>query len=338
MSAVAPLDLHVTAIGNALVDVLTRADYEFVDAHDLDRGVTTMVDLDRVEAIYADLPPAQEISGGSAANTVAGLASFGADAAFIARVGDDQLGKVFTHDLRSLGVIFDVAPATEGPATGRCLVMVTPDAQRTQATYLGTSSFLGPDDVDPDLVSRAQVTYLEGYLWDQPAAKEAIRKAAATARAAGRMVAFTLSDPFCVDRHREEFRHLVENDADIVFANDDEICSLYETSDFDQALTQVRSRCEIAALTRGPEGSVIVGPDEIVRVSAAPVDKVVDTTGAGDQYAAGFLFGLTNGYDLETSGRLASLAASEVIAHLGARPEVSLAELAAGILPVLGER
>lgn len=326
------LDLHVTALGNALVDVLARASYDFVDAHDLERGATVMVDLERAESVYADLPPALEISGGSAANTVAGLASFGASTAFIARVRDDQLGKVFTHDLRSLGVHFEVVPATEGPATGRCLVVVTPDAQRSQCTYLGTSSFLGPDDVDPELIARSQVTYLEGYLWDQPTAKEAIRKAAATARAAGRMVALTLSDPFCVDRHREEFRHLVENDVDIVFANDDEICSLYQVTEFDDALAQVRSHCEIAALTRGPLGSVVVGPDAFVRVPASPIDELVDTTGAGDQYAAGFLFGLTNGYDLETSGRLASLAAAEVISHLGARPEVSLAELARDII------
>jgi sugar/nucleoside kinase (ribokinase family) len=326
------LDLNVTAIGNALVDVLARADYQFVDAHGLERGATMMVDLDRVEAVYADLPPAMEISGGSAANTVAGLASFGGASAFIARVRDDQLGKVFTHDLRSLGVHFDVPPASSGPATGRCLVIVTPDAQRTQCTYLGTSSYLGPDDVDPDLIGRAQVTYLEGYLWDQPAAKEAIRKAAATARSAGRMVALTLSDPFCVDRHRDEFRHLVENNADIVFANDDEICSLYQASSFDEALARVRDHCEIAALTRGPQGSVIVGPDEVVEVAAAPVGEVVDTTGAGDQYAAGFLFGLTEGYELEVCGQLASIAAAEVISHLGARPEVSLADLARHIL------
>jgi sugar/nucleoside kinase (ribokinase family) len=324
--------LHVVAIGNALVDILARADDAFNEAHGLERGATIMVDLDRVESVYAALPPATEISGGSAANTIAGLASFGASTGFVARVRDDQLGKVFTHDLRSLGVHFDVAPATTGPATGRCLVVVTPDAQRTQCTYLGASSDLGPDDVDGELVSRAQVTYLEGYLWDQPPAKEAIRKAAATARGASRLVAFTLSDPFCVDRHREEFRHIVENDADIVFGNDDEIRSLYEVDDFDAALAQVRRHCEIAALTRGPAGSVVVGPDELVEVTAEPVDAVVDTTGAGDQYAAGFLYGLTEGHDLQTCGRLASIAAAEVISHLGARPEVSLAGLAQRVL------
>ncbi len=325
-------DLQVVAIGNALVDVIARADdplaERLIAAHGLERGAAVMVDLERVEAVYADLPPAQEISGGSAANTVAGLASFGARTGFIARVRDDQLGKVFTHDLRSLGVHFEVPPATDGPATGRCLIVVTPDAQRTQCTYLGASSHLGPEAVDPDLVARAQVTYLEGYLWDQPDAKDAIRRATSVARAAGRRVAFTLSDPFCVDRHRTEFRQIVENDADVVFANELEICSLYEVDEFDDALDRVRRHCEIAALTRSELGSVVVGPDGIVEVPAAPVEQVVDTTGAGDQYAAGFLYGLTEGHDLETCGRLASLAAAEVISHLGARPEVSLAELA----------
>ena len=229
-------DFDVLGIGNALVDVITSVDDGFIAAHDFPRGATTMVDLDRAEAVYADLPPAQETSGGSCANTIAGLASFGGAVAFIGRVRDDQLGKVYTHDLRSLGVHFDVAPASSGPASGRCLVMVTPDAQRTQCTYLGASTFIGPEDVDPEVVARARVTYLEGYLWDQPSAKEAIRKAAAAARGAGRQVAFTLSDPFCVDRHREEFRELVAHEIDILFGNEAEICSLYEVDNFDAAL------------------------------------------------------------------------------------------------------
>ena len=321
-------DFDVLGIGNALVDVITSVDDDFVEAHEFPRGATTMVDLDRADAIYADLPPAQEISGGSCANTIAGLASFGANVAFIGRVRDDQLGKVYTHDLRSLGVHFDVPPATTGPPTGRCLVMVMPDAHRTQCTYLGASTFIGPEDVDPEVVARAHVTYLEGYLWDQPPAKEAIRKAATAARGAGRQVALTLSDPFCVDRHRDEFRDLVADEIDVLFANEAEIRSLYEVDDFDAALQQVRRHCRIGALTRGEHGSVVIAGDSVHVLDAEPVDRLVDTTGAGDQYAAGFLYGLTHGHDLDTCGRLGSMAAAEVISHYGARPAVSLAKLA----------
>jgi sugar/nucleoside kinase (ribokinase family) len=345
----------VLGIGNALVDVIASVDDAFIEAHDFPRGATTMVDLDRAEAVYADLPPAQETSGGSCANTIAGLASFGATVAFIGRVRDDQLGKVYTHDLRSLGVHFDVPPATSGPATGRCLIMVTPDAHRTQCTYLGASTFIGPEDVDPAVVARAQVTYLEGYLWDQPPAKDAIRKAAVAARDAGRQVALTLSDPFCVDRHREEFRSLVADEIDVLFANEAEICSLYEVDDFDAAVQQVRRHCQIAALTRSERGSVVIareataalpsvaagagardgdqkGSGEVHVIDAEPVERLVDTTGAGDQYAAGFLFGLTHGRDLATCGRLGSIAAAEVISHFGARPAVPLAELAERVI------
>jgi len=325
-------DFAVLGIGNALVDVITTVDDRFIAAHDFPRGATTMVDLDRAEAVYADLPPAQEISGGSCANTIAGLASFGASVAFIGRVRDDQLGKVYTHDLRSLGVHFDVAPATTGPATGRCLVMVTADAQRTQCTYLGASTFIGPEDVDTAVVAGAEVTYLEGYLWDQPSAKDAIRKAAAAARAAGSQVAFTLSDPFCVDRHRDEFRDLVADEIDVLFGNESEICSLYEVDDFDAAVQEVRRHCRVGALTRSEHGSVVIGGDEVHAIAAEPVDRLVDTTGAGDQYAAGFLYGLTHGQDLATCGRLGSMAAAEVISHYGARPAVSLAKLAEGVV------
>ena len=325
-------DFDVLGIGNALVDVIASVDEAFVEAHDFPHGATTMVDLDRAEAVYADLPPAQETSGGSCANTIAGLGSFGATVAFIGRVRDDQLGKVYTHDLRSLGVYFDVAPATDGPATGRCLVMVTPDAHRTQCTYLGASTFIGPEDVDADVVARARVTYLEGYLWDQPAAKDAIRKAATTARAAGQQVAFTLSDPFCVDRHRDEFRSLVTDEIDILFGNEAEICSLYEVEDFDTALQLLRHHCRVGALTRSERGSVVIAGDEVHVIDADPVEHLLDTTGAGDQYAAGFLYGLTHGYDLATCGRLGSVAAAEVISHFGPRPAVSLAKLAERVI------
>jgi sugar/nucleoside kinase (ribokinase family) len=325
-------DFDVLGIGNALVDVIASVDDDFIAAHDFPRGATTMVDLDRADAVYADLPPAQEISGGSCANTIAGLASFGASVAFVGRVRDDQLGKVYSHDLRALSVHFDVTPATTGPATGRCLIMVTPDAHRTQCTYLGASTFIGPEDVDSEVVSRARVTYLEGYLWDQPPAKDAIRKAAAAARGAGRQVAFTLSDPFCVDRHRDEFRDLVANEIDVLFGNEAEICSLYEVDDFDTALQRIRRHCRVGALTRSEHGSVVIGADELHVIEAEPVDRLVDTTGAGDQYAAGFLYGLTHGHDLATCGRLGSMAAAEVISHFGARPAVSLAKLSEGIV------
>jgi sugar/nucleoside kinase (ribokinase family) len=322
----------VLGVGNALVDVIASVDDAFIEAHGFPRGATTMVDLDRAEAVYADFPPSQETSGGSCANTIAGLGSFGATVAFIGRVRDDQLGKVYTHDLRSLGVHFDVVPATDGPATGRCLVMVTPDAHRTQCTYLGASTFIGPEDVDADVVARARVTYLEGYLWDQPSAKDAIRKAATAARGAGRQVAFTLSDPFCVDRHREEFRSLVADEIDILFGNEAEICSLYEVEDFDAALQRLRHHCRVGALTRSERGSVVIAGDEIHVIDADPVDRLLDTTGAGDQYAAGFLYGLTHGHDLATCGRLGSGAAAEVISHFGPRPAVSLAKLAESVI------
>jgi sugar/nucleoside kinase (ribokinase family) len=298
----------------------------------------TLIDTDRAETLYAAMGPAQEISGGSAANSMVGVASFGGAAAFVGRVSDDQLGAVFGHDIRAAGVEFATAPAlaaTDGGApTGRCLIIVTPDAQRTLNTFLGASAQLGPDDLDHDLVGRAQVLFLEGYLWDEPDAKEAFRRAARTAHEAGNRVAFTLSDPFCVDRHRAEFLELVEHEVDVLFANEVEITSLYEVDDFDAALQRVQHHCEIAALTRSEKGAVIVGRDEIHVVDAHPVSSVVDTTGAGDLFAAGFLYGLTHGYDLGTAGRLGTLAAAEVIGHLGARPEQSLHDLAR---PLLGD-
>lgn len=321
-------DFAVVGVGNALVDILSHEPDSFVDLLGLSRGAATMVDASRSDAVYEAMGPATEQSGGSAANTVAGVASFGGRAAFIGRVADDTFGRVFAHDLRTTGVHFDALPATNGTPTGRCLVVVTPDAQRTMCTYLGAASELDPAYVDGDLIGRSAVTYLEGYLWDQPDAKDAIRLAATTAHAAGRRVALTLSDPFCVDRHRAEFLHLVEGEIDILFANEHEICSLYEVDGFDDALQHVRGHCEIAALTRGPKGSVIVRGDEVHVIDAHPVAEVVDTTGAGDLFAAGFLFGLTHRHDLATCGRLGSLAAAEVIGHLGARPVVPLCDLA----------
>ncbi len=324
--------LDVVGIGNALVDVLSNESHEFVVAQALSPGAMTLIDTQRAEQLYAAMGPAVEISGGSAANTLVGVTSLGGSAAFVGRVADDQLGAVFGHDIRAAGVEFLAKPAAGGEPSGRCLIIVTPDAERTMNTYLGASAQLGPADVDRELVARAQVLYLEGYLWDEPDAKSAYRLAARTAHDAGSRVAFTLSDSFCVERHRSEFLELVESEVDVLFANEDEIMSLYEVERFDDALQRVQHHCEIAALTRSEKGAVVVTRDEVHVVDAHPVPAVVDTTGAGDQFAAGFLFGLTHGYHLGTAARLGALAAAEVIAHMGARPEVSLAELAGPLL------
>jgi sugar/nucleoside kinase (ribokinase family) len=276
--------------------------------------------------------PAVEVSGGSAANTIVGVASFGGRAHYVGKVRDDQLGEVFQHDLRSVGVGYSTSAAISGPSTGRCLIVVTPDAQRTLTTYLGASVQLGPADVDKGVIERAAILYLEGYLFDPPEAQRAFHVAAGIAHAAGRKVALTLSDPFCVDRHRAAFRDLVGRHVDILFANEAEIRALYEAADFDAALQQVRRHCTVAALTRSERGSVVVAGDDVHVIDAHPVRAVVDTTGAGDLYAAGFMFGLSRGRSLATCGRLGSLAAAEVISHVGARPQTPLARLA-GALP-----
>ena len=321
--------LDVLGIGNAIVDVLAHADEEFLVANDLAKGAMTLIDAERSERLYGRMGPGIEISGGSAANTMAGIAAFGGRAGFIGKLRDDQLGRVFAHDIRAAGVAFETPPAAGGPSTARCLILVTPDAQRTMSTYLGACVELGPDEIDEAVVASAAITYLEGYLWDPPAAKEAFRKAHRIAHDNGRRVALTLSDPFCVDRHRDEFRALVADHVDILFANEAEIVSLYQTADFDAALQLARGHCAIAALTRGPKGSVIVTNGEIHVIDAAPVAHVVDTTGAGDLYAGGFLHGLARGFDLARCARLGGLAAAEVIGHMGARPEADLARLAA---------
>lgn len=325
-------DLDVVGIGNALVDVLSRADDAMLGRQGLVKGSMHLVDEDRARALYDAMGPGVEVSGGSAANTMVGVASFGGRAHYVGKVRDDQLGEVFGHDLRATGVGYDTPRATSGPATGRCLILVTPDAQRTMSTFLGASSRLGPADVDRALIARARILYLEGYLFDPPDAQEAFRAAAAIAHAAGRKVALTLSDPFCVDRHRAAFLDLVQNHVDILFANEAEIRALYQVADFDSALRHVRGHCEIAALTRSAEGSVLVGGGKVHTVVAHPVSAVVDTTGAGDLYAAGVLYGMSRGLDLPTCGRLGSLAAAEVIGHVGARPIVPLARLAGPML------
>ena len=330
-TAVPTATLDVVAIGHAIVDVLAHAEDADLEELGLAKGSMTLVDAEEAEALYGAMGPAVEASGGSAANTAAGLASFGAAAAFVGKVRDDQLGAVFTHDIRAVGVEYSTPPAQDGPATARCLVLVTPDAQRTMSTYLGAATGLRAEDVDDSLVTRSRVTYLEGYLWDPPEAIDALRRAMAVAHAAGRQVAFSLSDPFCVERHRDEFTALVDEQVDVLFANEVEIVSLTGASSFDEAAEAVAGRCRVAALTRGPRGSVVVEAASRIEVPAMPVDEVVDTTGAGDLYAAGFLFGLTHGADLETCASLGSLAAAEVISHVGARPQVPLAGLAATV-------
>ncbi len=319
--------LDVVGLGNAIVDVIAHAEESFLEQRGLNKGAMTLIDAEQAETLYAAMGPGIEASGGSAANTMAGIASLGGQPAFFGKVSDDQLGAVFAHDIRSIGVVFDGTPADDAAPTGRCLVLVTPDAQRTMQTFLGAAAQLGPDDIEENTVRAAQYVYLEGYLWDPPAAKQAFIKAAEIAHDAGRKVALSLSDPFCVDRHRAEFRDLVDGHIDVLFANEEEIKSLYETQNFDAALQQVRGKCEIAALTRSEKGSVVVAGDEVHVIDPAAVDKVVDTTGAGDLYAAGFLYGLTHGYGLAQAGKIAGICAAEVITHMGARPEVSLQEL-----------
>ncbi len=322
----------VVAIGNALVDVISNESFATVESLGLELGSMSLVDADRIAELYTKLGPATEASGGSAANTIAGVASFGGKAAFIGRVADDEFGQIYAHDLRNIGVYFDSPPSTDSTPTGRCLVVVTPDAERTMSTFLGAGTDMDPSYVDAEIIADSQVLYLEGYLWDQPPAMEAFRLAASVAHGAGRRVALSLSDSFCVDRHREAFLDLIAGNVDILFANDAEIMSLYETDDFDSAIDSVRGHCEIAAITCGPDGSVVVTADGVQRVAAAAVHQVLDTTGAGDLYAAGFLFGFTHGHALATCATLGGIAAGEVISHVGARPQISLATLAASIL------
>jgi sugar/nucleoside kinase (ribokinase family) len=320
-------EIDVLGIGNAIVDVLSHAEDSFLDSHGLTKGAMALIDPDQVKTLYDAMGPGVEISGGSAANTIAGLASFGGRGAFIGKVRDDQLGDVFAHDIRALGVRFDTRPTSDGASTARCLILVTPDAQRTLNTFLGACVELRPEDIDTDLVEASAVTYLEGYLWDPPRAKNAFRKAVEIAHNAGRKVALTLSDSFCVDRYRDEFCALVAGGADIVFANETELLSLYRVDTFDEGLQAIRENCEVAALTRSEKGSVIVDHEEVHVIDAALVEHVVDTTGAGDLFAAGFLYGYTRGDGLAECGRLGSLAAAEIISHFGARPDVALSTL-----------
>ena len=328
----APID--VVGIGNAIVDVIAHADEPFLERQGLVKGTMALIDAARAEALYKMMGPAIEASGGSAGNTMAGIASLGGKGAYIGKVRDDLLGEVYRHDLTAQGVRFDTPAATSGPATARCLILVTADGQRTLNTYLGACVALGPDDIDSAIVGAAQITYLEGYLFDPPQAQQAFRKAAAMAHAAGHRVALSLSDPFCVERHRAAFRELVDGHVDILLANEIEICSLYETEDFAAAAAAVRGHVAIAALTRSAAGSLILANGVEHAVTAAPVARVVDTTGAGDLYASGFLYGLTRGLPLPACGRIGSLCAAEIISHVGARPETALSRLVAASGPV----
>ncbi len=317
-------ELDVVGVGNAIVDVIASADDRFLAEHAMAKGAMTLVNQAQAERIYAAMGAAVITSGGSAANTIAGVASFGGKTGFIGKVRDDELGHAFRHDIAAAGTIFPTPAATDGPATATCLVIVTQDSQRTLNTYLGACANLGPADIDAELIRRARVTYLEGYLYDAPSAQRAFHEAAEIAHAAGRQVALTLSDPFCVNRHREAFMQLVDRHVNVLFANLAEISALFETDRFGEIVSRLQPMTKIAAVTRGPAGSVILAHGDVVEIAAAPVQKVVDTTGAGDLYAAGFLFGLTAGKPMSECGRLGSLAAAEVIAHFGARPQSDL--------------
>ena len=324
----------VVGIGNAIVDIIARCDEGFLSKHGLAKGSMRLIDADEANRLYSAMGPAVERSGGSVANAIAGLASFGARCGFIGRVAADQFGGIFRHDIRSLGVHYDTLPASDGAPTARCLILVTPDGERTMNTFLGASVDFQPEDLDLDLIGAAKIVYLEGYLFDRDAAKAAFREAARAAKEAGAKVALTLSDAFCVDRHREDFRALVRHGADIVFANEKEITSLYQVNSFEEAADAAMNDCEMAVLTRSEAGSIIVAAGETIEIEAEKA-RVVDLTGAGDLYSAGFLYGLTHGASLRECGRLGSLAAAEAISHIGARPEISLQKLALenGLLP-----
>jgi sugar/nucleoside kinase (ribokinase family) len=323
-----PIDVLV--LGNAIVDVIARTDDDFLQAQDLRKGGMQLIDETRAESLYAAMGPATIVSGGSGANTAVGVAALGGRAAFVGKVRDDELGRLFAHDLRAVGVDFDVAAAADGAATARSFILVTPDGERTMNTYLGACQALGPGDVDPAAVQAAKIVYLEGYLWDPPAAKEAFRKAVGLAHEAGNAVALTLSDAFCVDRYRDEFLGLMRDGSlDILFANIHELKSLYQTADETAALTALREEADIlGVVTRSAEGALVVTRGETRAVPAFPVNRVVDTTGAGDLFAAGFLAGLTGGLGPADCARLGGIAAAEVIQHIGARPQANLRDLA----------
>jgi sugar/nucleoside kinase (ribokinase family) len=319
----------VLGIGNAIFDVLVQTDEGFLASHGMTKGGMALIDEPRASAIYRDMGPATKMSGGSAANTIVGVASLGARAAYVGKVRDDEVGRLYTHDIRAAQVTFDTRAAVGGPATGCSYILVTPDGERTMNTFLGAAQELMPDDIDPGQIAAAAIVYLEGYLWDPKSAKEAFVKAATIAHEAGRQVALTLSDSFCVDRYRDEFLDLMrKGTVDLIFANESELHSLYQTSDFDTALKQLQKDVKLGVVTRSEKGCMVASTDGVIAVPAFPIAKLVDTTGAGDLFAAGFLFGMVRNAGFENAGRLGALAAAEVIQHIGARPQVSLKELA----------
>lgn len=315
----------VLTVGNAIVDIIARSQDDFLVDHEITKGAMNLIDAERAEALYEAMGPAVETSGGSAGNTAAGIASFGGKAAYLGKVADDHLGAIFAHDIRAVGCYFEAAPLKDSLPTARSMIFVTPDGQRSMNTFLGACTELTPADVDADIVADSAITYFEGYLWDAPNSKAAIRKAATLAHEAGRKTAMTLSDSFCVDRFRDEFLQLMrDGEIDIIFANDSEVKVLYQTSDFYSALDALAKDVPLAAVTRGADGSSVVKGDTVIHVPAQEIDKLEDTTGAGDLYAAGFLHGLTRGRSLEDCAKIGSLAASEVIQHIGPRSQVEL--------------
>lgn len=317
----------VIGIGNAIVDVLVHENDVFLNNYNIVKGSMTLVDNDYSVNLYEAMESTIEMSGGSVGNTIAGLSALGGKGSYIGKVHDDKLGNIFKHDLKTMGVKFDTLPTTSGSPTARCLVIITPDSQRSMITYLGAAVELGPNDIVEEEINRHKITFLEGYLWDSPHSKEAAIKAAKIAHKAGRKVALTLSDPFCIDRHRESFCKILDDYVDIFFANEFEINSLYQVEDFDTSLTKLRLEDNLAVITRSEKGSVIVSGEETHIIHAEPIQKVIDVTGAGDQYAAGVLYGIANNYDLKTCGRIGSIVAAEIISHVGARPETDLQEL-----------
>jgi len=322
-------DLDVTGVGNAIVDVIAHAEEAQITRLGLHKGAMTLIDAEAAERLYGQMAPAVEISGGSVANSIAGVAALGGRGGYIGKTRNDQLGQVFAHDIRAAGVEYTTKSAESGSPTARCLILVTPDGERTLSTYLGACVELGPEDIDESLIARSKVVYLEGYLWDPPRAKEAMLKAANLTHKHGGRVALSLSDAFCVDRHRAEFKRLIDDHVDILFANEAEIASLAENDDFEACAAAIRGRAELVVLTRGARGAVVLSGEQRFEVAAEPVARLVDTTGAGDLFAAGFLHGVTQGRSPTDSARLGAICAAEIISHIGARPELSLAKLVA---------